>query len=118
MPTYSRVLLSASTNGKNVAVAGTTITSTTTIHTALTGTTGFDEVYAWASNISSAAATLSLCFGNTTSADHICSSLSLPANSPPIPIITGQVLQNSLIVSAYSGTANAINLSGFANRIS
>lgn len=117
MATYSRVLLGGSTNGKEIAVAGSSVTSTTTIHTAIAGTSSFDEVYLWATNVNSSAATLSITWGNTTTADHICSSLSLPANSPPIPIVTGQVLNNGLLVGAYSGTVSVINLGGFVNRI-
>lgn len=117
MATYSRILLSGSTNGKPVQVTATSSPGTT-IHTALTGTTGYDEIYIWASNVTSSAATLYIQWGGTTDPDNdLVNALSIPANSAPIPIATGQVLNNGLLVKAWSGTTNAINLTGYCNRI-
>lgn len=118
MPSYSRQLLSGSTNGKPIPVTATA-TPGTAIHTAQAGTSGFDEVYAWASNVTGAAATLTVEWGGTTDpGDHMVKQVSIPANSPPIPIMTGQVLQNGLVARAFSGTASAINITGYVNRIS
>ena len=117
MATYSRQLLSGSTNGKPIIVAATA-TPGTTLHTALAGTTGFDELYVWCSNVTATAATLTIEFGGVTDpGNHIVKAVSIPANSPPIPIITGQVLQNGLVCGAFSGTASALNCTGFVNRI-
>lgn len=118
MATYSRVLLSGSTNGRNIPVAATA-TPGTAIHTAVTGTASFDELYLWAANVTAAAATLTLEWGGVTDpGDHMVKAISIPANSPPIPIATGQVLNNALLVKAFSGTASAINITGYVNRIS
>lgn len=118
MPSYSRQLLSGSTNGRAIPVAAVA-TPGTTVHQALAGAAGFDEVYLWATNVTGAAATLTIEWGGVTDpGDHLVKSFSIPANSPPIPIVTGQVLQNGLTVRAFSGTASAINLSGYVNRIS
>lgn len=117
MATYSRALLSGSTNGREIPVAATA-TPGTAIHTAIAGATSFDEVYLWASNVTAAAATLTIEWGGVGDpSDHICKSVSIPANSPPIPIVTGQVLNNGLLVKAFSATASAINLGGYVNRI-
>ena len=117
MATFSRQLLSGSTNGREIPVAATA-TPGTAIHTAVTGTTNFDELYIWASNVTATAATLTIEWGGVTDpGDHITKAYSIPANSPPIPIVTGQVLNNGLLVKAFSGTASAINLGGYVNRI-
>lgn len=117
MATYSRVLLSGSTNGRAIPVAATA-TPGTAIHTAIAGTSAFDEVYLWASNVTAATATLTIEWGGVTDpGDHMVKALSIPANSPPIPIATGQVLQNGLLIKAFSGTASAINITGYVNRI-
>lgn len=117
MASYSRQLLSGSTNGRVIPVAATA-TPGTLIHTALSGTAGFDEVYLWVSNVTSAAATLTVEFGGVTDpGDHIVKQFSIPANSPPVPIVTGQVLQNGLVVRAFSGTTSALNISGYCNRL-
>ncbi len=118
MASYSRQLLSGSTNGRAIPVAATA-TAGTLIHTALSGVVGFDEIYLWASNVTAAAATLTIEYGGVTDpGDHLVKAISIPANSPPIPIATGQVLNNALVVRAFSGTASAINIVGYVNRIS
>lgn len=114
---YSRILLSGSTSGRVIPVAATA-TPGTLVHTAIAGAAGFDELYLWASNVTAVAATLTIEWGGVTDpGDHVCKALSIPANSPPTPIVTGEVLNNGLVCRAFSGTASAINLSGFANRI-
>ena len=117
MPSYSRQLLSGSTNGRAVPVAATA-TPGTLVHTALSGAAGFDEVYLWVSNVTASAVPLTLEWGGVTDpSDHAVKQLSIPPNSPPIPIMTGQVLNNALVVRAFAGTAGALNLIGYANRI-
>lgn len=116
MATYSRVLLSGSTNGKAVQIAATA-TPGTTFHTAVTGTTSFDEVYAWVNNTSASAVNLTIEWGGTGAANQIVTTLSIPANSPPIPILTGQVMQNGLVIAAFAGTTNVLNITGYVNRI-
>jgi hypothetical protein len=117
MATYSRQLLSGSTNGREIPVAATA-TPGTLIHTAIAGVVAFDEIYLWASNVTGAAATLTLEWGGVLDpGDHLVKAVSIPANSPPIPIATGQNLNNALVLRAFSGTASAINVGGYVNRI-
>lgn len=117
MATYTRQLLSGSTNGKPVKVAAGTSPGTT-IHTAVSGTSSFDEVYAWAANTSAAAVTLTVEFGSTTDPDGlITKAMPLPPNSPPIPVLTGQVLQNSLVISVFASVQNVVTMTGYVNRI-
>ncbi len=115
---YSRALLSGSTNGLPIPVAATAIASGTTIHTAIAGTASYDEIYVYASNTDSSDRTLTIGFGGVTDPTNlICKTVTIPANSPPIPIITGQNLQNGLIVKAAASVASVINLTGHVNRI-
>lgn len=118
MPTYSRILLSGSTSGRAIPVAATA-TAGTLLHTAVSGAAAYDELYLWVSNVTGSAATLTIEWGGVTDpGDHMTKALSIPANSPPIPIATGQVLNGGLICRAFSGTASAINITGYVNRIS
>lgn len=117
MATYSRQLLSGSTNGKEIPVVATA-TPGTTIHTAIAGTGSYDEIYLWASNITGTAATLTIEWGGTGVGNQLVNTYTIPANSAPTVIASGQVLQNGLVVGAFSGTASAINLVGYVNRIS
>lgn len=114
MASYTRQLLSGSTNGKAIAVAATA-TPGTAVHTAITN--GYDEIYLWAVNRTASVATLTVEFGGVANSDHVPEAFSIPPNSPPIPILTGQVLNGGLSVAAFSGTASAINVVGFVNRI-
>lgn len=117
MATYSRQLLSGSTNGKAIKVVATA-TAGTTIHTAIAGTTAYDELYLWVTNTDTSARTLTIEFGGVTDPDClIVKALSIPASSPPIPILTGQVLQNALVVGAFASAANVLLISGYVNRI-
>lgn len=118
MSSYSRQLLSASVNGRTIPVVAVA-TPGTPAHVTPAGATGFDEVYLWVSNVTNAARLLTIEWGGVGNpADHMVHQVSIPANSPPIPIITGQVLQNGLSVAAFADAANALNLTGFVNRIS
>jgi hypothetical protein len=117
MTTFSRLLLSGSTSGREIPIAATA-TPGTLIHTAVAGSTAFDELYVWVSNVTGASATLTVEYGGVTDpGDHLVKTYSIPANSAPIPIATGQVLNGGLVVRAFSGTASALNASGFVNRI-
>jgi len=116
--TYSRVLLSGSTNGRPIPVVQTASPGTT-IHTAVSGTSAYDELYLFVSNVTGSAANLTVEFGGTTDpGDHLVKQYSIPANSVPVPISTGICLQNALVCRAFSGTASALNITGFCNRIS
>lgn len=117
MATYSRLLLSGSTNGRAIPVVATA-TAGTLIHTAVAGSVGFDELYLWVSNVTGGAATLTIEWGGVTDpGDHMVKAYSIAANSAPIAIVIGQVLNNGLVVRAFSGTASALNITGFVNRI-
>ncbi len=118
MASYSREKLSGSTNGKPIKVAATAIGSGTTIHTAIAGTTAWDEIYLWVTNTDTNARLLTLSFGATTDPDGlICKAVSIPAACAPIPILTGQILQNGLAVLAACSVADLLLISGYVNRI-
>lgn len=117
MAVYSRVLLSGSTSGQPIPVAATA-TPGTLLHTAIAGASSFDEVYLWASNVTGAAATLTIEWGGVSDpGSHMVKAYSIAANSPPMPIAVGQVVNGGVAVRAFSGTASAINVTGFVNRI-
>lgn len=115
MPVYSGAVLSNSTNGKPIPVAATS-TPGTNIHTATAS--GFDEVYLWASNVTTATATLTIEWGGVTApGDHLINAFSVPANSVPIPIALGQRLSGGVVVKAFGSVASAINITGYVNQV-
>jgi len=117
MATYTKELLSGSTQGKAILVAATA-TAGTLIHTAIAGTAGEDEIWLYAHNTSASVVKLTLEWGGVASPDdHI--KINLSAEGTGLVLIApGILLQNSLIVRAFAGTANVINIFGYVNRIS
>lgn len=114
MATFSKIDLSGSTDGKQIAVAATA-TAGTLIHTAQSGTAGIDEIWMYATNPTSSAVLLTIEYGGTTTADQI--RVTIPSQSGLTVVVPGLVLHNALVVRAFAATANAINISGYVNRI-
>jgi hypothetical protein len=115
VPTFSKTLLSGSTNGASTLVSASA-TPGTVIHTAQSGTSGLDEVWLYADNSSTSAVKLTIEFGGTAEKDQI--EISIAGESGLILVVPGLVLNNSLVTRAFAGTANVISISGYVNRIS
>lgn len=115
MATYSKELLSGSTNGKQIKV-GATATPGTTIHTAVTGTTDLDEVWLYAVNSSSSSVKLTIEWGEATAPDGNIE-VTVPAEDGYMLVVPGLLLQNGLVVKAFAGTTNVILINGYVNRI-
>lgn len=113
MATFSRIKLSASTDGRMIKVAATA-TAGTTIHTA--HATSMDEVHLWAVNSDTVERKLTIEFGGTTSPDDTIE-IVLPPESGLIPVCPGLSLTNSLIVRAFAAAANVVLIAGHVNRI-
>ena len=116
MATYSKHLLSGSTNGKNISVTGNATGSAVTVHTAISGTSNLDEIWLYATNTSATARVLTIEFGGTTDQDDLIE-LEIGADSGMTLIIPGLLLQNSLLVKAWAASADVININGYVNRI-
>lgn len=115
MAVYSGAVLSGSTNGRPIPIAATA-TPGTTLH--VVGANGFEELFIWVSNVTAVAAALTLEFGGTGDpADHLVKGYSIPANSGPMPIAVGQRLSGGVTVRAFSGTASALNATGYVNKV-
>lgn len=115
MATYTKNKLSGSTNGKQIKVVATATTGTT-IHTAVAGTSSWDEIWIYAVNSHTANILLTIEWGETTAPDGNIQ-LTIPAQSGFIEVIPGLILQNGLVVTAFAGTANKILINGFVNSI-
>jgi len=115
MASYSKQLLSGSTNGKAIKVAATS-SAGTTIHTAVSGTSSIDEVWLYATNTSSSDVKLTVEWGGTTSPDDLIES-TITAEAGLTLIAPGIPLQNSLVVKAFAGTTNVVTIHGYVNRI-
>ena len=115
MATFTKKILSGSTDGKAVKVAATA-TAGTTIHTGSATATTLDEVWIYAVNSSASSVKLTIEWGEASAPDGNIELTVLP-EAGLVTVIPGLLLQNSLVVKAFAGTANVIMIHGFVNRI-
>ena len=112
--TFTKVVLSGSTSGKQIKVAATA-TAGTTIHTA--HATSLDEIWLWAVNSSTTAVKLTVEWGEATAPDGNIE-VTIPGESGYLMVVPGLILTGSLVVKAFAGTANVLLVNGYVNRIS
>jgi hypothetical protein len=120
MATFSKQLLSASTNGRAIKVVATAIgSSPTLIHTGPSSATIQDEVWIYAQNNHTADLAVRIGFGGTTDPDDIIE-YTVKTKGGLYLIVPGLILKGNaspLTVQAACATANVISLSGYVNRI-
>jgi hypothetical protein len=116
MATYTKQKLSGSTNGKAIKIVATSA-SGTTIHTAVTGTSDWDEIWLYGYNSDAGAVDLTLEWGSASAPDD-----NIKCTLPPLSglqlIVPGLLLQNTLVVKAFASASSVVTINGFANRIS
>ena len=113
MATYTKELLSGSTDGQPIKVAATA-TAGTLIHTA--HATSKDEIHLWAVNTDSSDRKLTLEWGGVASPDNLIE-VTIPAEAGLLLVAPGLPLTNSKVVRAFAAAANVVNIVGFVNRI-
>ena len=119
MATFSKQILSGSTDGKQIKVAQTA-TAGTLIHTGSTTTTTLDEVWLYAVNTSASDVKLTIEWGGVASPDDLIE-YTVKAENGLYLIVAGLLLKGNataLNVRAFAATANVICVSGYVNRIS
>lgn len=123
MATFSKTILSASTDGRGLLVNATSSPGDT-IHTAPTDSDQIDEIWIYAYNSHSADVDLTIEWGGTTAPDDVIKQtipLAAAGNYKGlVPVIEGQVLRGNatpLVVTAYASVADKITLFGFVNGI-
>ena len=121
MATFTKTLLSGSTQGKAIKIAATASGSLgTTIHATGTSATIIDEVWLYAYNSSASGVVLTVQWGGITAVDNEIK-LSIPATSGLTLAVAGLILTGTgsaaNTIAAYAGTTNVITISGYVNRI-
>ena len=118
MATFTKKILSGSTDGKAVKVAQTA-TAGTTIHTGSATATTHDEVWLYAVNSSASSVKLTIEWGEATAPDGNIE-LTIAAESGLVLVSPGLVMQGNAtakVVRAFAATANVIVIHGYVNRI-
>lgn len=116
MASFTKRLLSGSTDGKLIKVVATA-TPGTLIHTAVTGSTSFDEMWIYAINTSTTTRKLTIEFGGVTAPDDLVG-VNIPGEAGLVLVIPGSPLNNGLLIRAFAAAVDVINIIGWVNRIS
>jgi len=118
MATFTKKILSNSTDGKAIKVAQTA-TAGTLIHTGSTTTTTLDEVWLYAVNTSASSVKLTIEWGEATAPDGNIE-LTVQPEAGLVTVIPGLLIKGNataLTVRAFAATANVITIHGFVNQI-
>jgi hypothetical protein len=118
MATFTKKILSGSTDGRAIKVAATA-TAGTTIHTGSTTATTLDEVWLYAINTDTTARKLTIEWGGTSSPDDLIE-LTIAAESGLVLVAPGLLIKGNataLVVRAFAATANVITIHGYVNQI-
>lgn len=120
MATYTKRILSGSTDGNPIKLAATS-TPGTNIHTGPTSATEIDEVWLWATNSHTAAVTVTIEWGGTTDPDNlIVDAVTIEANQSVQLLIPGFVMQGATTAKTIAGFASVTNvvlITGYVNEI-
>mgnify|MGYP001208819738 FL=1 len=118
MATFSKELLSASTDGRAIKVAATA-TAGTLIHTGSTTATTIDEVWLYAMNTDSSDRKLTMEWGGVSSPDDLIE-ITIGTEAGLVLVAPGLLIKGNstaLLVRAFAASANVITLHGYVNRI-
>ncbi len=112
MTTYSKLLLSGSTNGRQIPVTGTV-----TVHTATASGTELDEVWLYAINNGNSLSPLTLLWGGTGTSDSLQTTLPPTGNGRTL-VVDGKLIGGALPINAWILGNGTVAIDGFVNRIS
>jgi hypothetical protein len=115
MATFSKFPLSNSTNGKQMLITASYNAQAQVVHTAVAGTSAWDEVWLYAYNDATSSLSCSILWGSGSEPADVIRS-AVPSQVGRVLLVDGKLLQNGLNVSMYA-QGPWINVDGFINRI-
>ena len=118
MATFSKQILSGSTDGRGIKVVQTA-TAGTTIHTGSATAATLDEIWLYAQNTDTTARKLTIEWGGVSSPDDLIE-LTIGAETGLVLVAPGLIIKGNatpLVVRAFAATANVITIHGYVNRI-
>lgn len=118
MATFTKTILSGSTDGKGIKVVATA-TAGTTIHTGSSTAADLHEIWLYCVNSSAAGVKLTLEWGEATAPDGNIE-VTVPPESGLYLVTPGLLIKGNatpLVVKAFAGTANVLIMHGFVNTI-
>jgi hypothetical protein len=119
MATFTKEILSGSTQGKPIKVVQTA-TLGTTIHATGTSSSIIDEVWLYAYNSSTGPIALTVEYGGASVPDQNIK-IDIPPTSGLTLVVPGLILTGTgsaaNTITAFAGTADVVTISGYVNRI-
>lgn len=120
MATFTKVLLSGSSQGQPITVTQTASTGTT-IHATGTASTTIDEIWLYGNNTTTSPVLLTIQFGGTATVQN-AKPITLSPQAGDVLLVAGLPLTGTGSVAtnvfAFAATGTAITISGYVNRIS
>lgn len=118
MATFSKELLSGSTNGRPIKI-GATATPGTLIHTTSSTAGVVDEVWLYATNTGTNTVVLTVEFGGTSDPDDLIVVGLPPISTPQLLLVApGWPLTGGVVVRAFANEADVCKVVGYVNRVS
>jgi hypothetical protein len=118
MATFTKTILSGSTDGRAIKVAATA-TPGTLIHTGSTTAATLHEIWLYVTNTDTNNIKLTIEWGGVTSPDDTIEAV-IPAESGFFLMVPGLLIKGNatpLVVRAFAATANLLTINGFVNVI-
>ena len=118
MATYSKTILSGSTDGRGILVAATA-TAGTLIHTGSSTATTLDEIWLYAVNSDAADVKLTLEWGGVTVSNDLIE-VTVAAEAGLVLVAPGLLIKGNaspLVVRAWASVADDIIIHGYVNQI-
>ena len=117
MATYSNIVLSGSTDGRDILIDDDA-TAGKTVHTGSGTATTYDEVWIYAANYDSSDRKLTIEWGSAAAGDIIEQTIATEAGL--VLVIPGLIIKGNatpLVVAAFAATTSSIQLFGYVNQI-
>ena len=117
MATYSKIVLSGSTDGRGILIVDDA-TAGKTVHTGSGTATTYDEVWIYAANYDSSDRKLTIEWGSAAAGDIIEQTIATEAGL--VLVIPGLIIKGNatpLVVAAFAATTSSIQLFGYVNQI-
>lgn len=122
---FSKIVLSGSTNGRGIFVTGTLPSTASLIHTAITGTADYDEVYIYIVNNATTNRECVLRWAvttaNVTDVPQRNINYLVTQQSGPVLAVPGWPLMDANRIEAYAtaamATSGGIAIYGYAHRV-
>ena len=117
MATYSKIVLSGSTDGRGILIDDDA-TAGKTVHTGSGTATTYEEVWIYAANYDSSDRKLTIEWGSAAAGDIIEQTIATEAGL--VLVIPGLIIKGNatpLVVAAFAATTSSIQLFGYVNQI-